>query len=101
MRKRPLPVYTQVTVIMKTGNPRRFRASGIEWRETSTFEKVGERSKGPWLVVLGEAGEVVAELLKDAIRGYEIEEREDIEMGNYLRRLEEELLEDEGEDLTP
>jgi hypothetical protein len=88
-------MYTYVRVLMKTGQPRGFRTSGIEWREVSTFERGGGgRSKGPWLVVLGEEGDVVAELLKDAIRGVEIEERVDWDL---IRSMEEDE-EDEDEE---
>jgi hypothetical protein len=49
---------------------------------------------GPGVVVGGGEGDVVAELLKDAIRGVEIEERVDWDL---IRSMEEDE-EDEDED---
>ena len=65
----------RLVVLMKTGAPRRFYEVGrVEWQKTSTMEGGAQFGAGPWLVVFGEDGEVMAELLKEAVRGHEMSE---------------------------
>jgi hypothetical protein len=62
----------RLVVLMKTGAPRQFYDVGrVEWRKMSTMEGGTEIGVGPWLVVFGADGSVMAELLKEAVRGYQ------------------------------